>query len=183
MPKHPARLLIPLVLGLAALLFLGRAAAVFMTEVLWFQDVGYLDVFWSRVSTQVSIRGVTALLAGGLLFVNLWFVARRLGPVHVRRRYGNLEISEQIPRRNVMGGIAIVALLTGLWMSDLKFGGDLALSGLTWLHRASWRIADPLFHRDLSFYVLRCRSTSRSSTTCCSWLSGLCFSASSATHS
>jgi uncharacterized protein len=73
--------------------------------------------------------------------------------VHVRRRYGNLEISEQIPRRNVMGGIAIVALLTGLWLSDLKFGGDLALSGLTWLHRAPWRIADPLFHRDLSFYV------------------------------
>ena len=153
MPKHPARLLIPLVLGVAALLFLGRAAAVFVTEVLWFQDIGYLDVFWSRLSTQVSIRGVTAALAGGLLFVNLWLVARRLGPVHVRRRYGNLEISEQIPRRNVMGGIAIVALLTGLWLSDLKFGGDLALSGLTWLHRAPWRIADPLFQRDLSYYV------------------------------
>jgi uncharacterized protein len=153
MPKHPARLIIPLVIGLAALLFFGRAAAVFLTEVLWFQDIGYSDVFWSRLWTVVSIRGVTAVLAGGLLFGNLWLVARRLGPVHVRRRYGNLEISEQIPRRNVMGGIAIVALLTGLWLSDVKFGGDLALSGLTWLNRAPWRIADPLFRRDLSFYV------------------------------
>ena len=39
MARHPARLLVPLLLGLLILLFAGRALAGFYTEVLWFNEL------------------------------------------------------------------------------------------------------------------------------------------------
>ncbi|MGH7467046.1 MAG: UPF0182 family protein [Longimicrobiales bacterium] len=153
MKRHPARLLVPILLGLVLLLFAGRAAARFYTEVLWFQELGYPSVLWRRLGVEALVRSITTLVGGALVLINLWLVTRRLGPVHVRRRYGNLEISEQIPRRYVLTGIVITALLTGLWLSDVKFGGSQSLSVLTMMRQASWGVADPLFQRDLSFYV------------------------------
>lgn len=125
----------------------------FYTEVLWFNEVGYTPIFWTRLVNGLSVRLVTALVGGAIVLINLWLVARKLGPVHVRRRYGNLEISEQIPRKHVLFGITVAAALTGLWLSDVKFGGALSLGVLAFFQRASWGILDPLFHRDLSFYV------------------------------
>jgi uncharacterized membrane protein (UPF0182 family) len=153
MQRHPARLIVPLLLGLLLLLFAGRAAARFYTEVLWFQELGFAPVFWRRLGVEAVVRSITTLVGGALVLVNLWLVTRRLGPVHVRRRYGNLEISEQIPRRYVVTGIVITALLTGLWLSDVKFGGEQSISVLSMMRRADWGVSDPLFQRDLSFYV------------------------------
>ncbi len=153
MQRHPARFLLPLLFGLLILLFAGRAIVAFYTEVLWFGELDYAAVFWRRLVSEATIRLITTVLGGGLVLVNLWLVTRRLGPVHVRRRYGNLEISEQVPRRQVIGGIVLAAFLTGLWLSDVKFGGDHAIAVLTMLRHAAWSISDPLFNRDLSFYV------------------------------
>jgi uncharacterized membrane protein (UPF0182 family) len=153
MRRHPARLIVPLILGLLLALFAGRAAARFYTEVLWFSELGYASIFWRRLSVDLTVRSLTTLLGGALVLSNLWLVTRRLGPVHVRRRYGNLEISEQIPRRHVLTGIVVTALLTGLWLSDLKFGGGQSLAVLSALRQAVWGVNDPLFQRDLSFYV------------------------------
>jgi uncharacterized membrane protein (UPF0182 family) len=130
MPRHPARLLVPLLLGLLVLLFAGRALAGFYTEILWFDELDYSSVFWRRLGAEATIRLITTGLGGALVLVNLWLVTRRLGPVHIRRSYGNLEISEQVPRRQVMIGIVLAAFLTGLWVSDAKFGGDQAIAVL-----------------------------------------------------
>ena len=153
MRRHPLRLFGPVLAGLIALLVAGRFAAQFYTEILWFGNVGYATTFWSRVWADVSVRIAAILLGGGIVFLHLWLVARKLGPVHVRRRYGNLEISEQIPRRQVMIGITLAALLTGLWLADVKFGGGQSLSLLAFTRRTAWGIVDPLFGRDLSYYV------------------------------
>lgn len=152
-PRRYARLLIPLSTALLLILLLGRAGSVFYTDTLWFESLGYSSTFWTRVIAELITRTSTTLIAAALIFLNLWFVARRLGPVHVRRRYGNLEIAEQVPRRVVQIGMFITALLTGLWLSDVKFGGDRSLSFLTFFNQVSWGISDPLFNRDLSYYV------------------------------
>ena len=153
MRRHPLRLIVPLFVGLLVLLLAGRAIAGFYTETLWFADVGYTTTFWTRVFTELSARLAGLVVGGTIVFTHLWLVARKLGPVHVRRRYGNLEISEQIPRKHVLAGITLAAILTGLWLSDVKFGGGQSLALLTFVKRASWGAVDPLFQRDLSFYV------------------------------
>src|SRR5687768_13100159 len=151
--RQPARLLVPIVVTLFVVLLGGRAIASFYTEALWFADTGYGPVFWTRVVTEITVRAAATVVAAGIMLVNLWVVARRLGPVHVRRCYGNLEISEQIPRRVVLIGITLTAILAGWWLASIKYGGGQSLNLLTALRRASFGVNDPLFGNDLSFYM------------------------------
>ncbi|MGQ0562122.1 MAG: UPF0182 family protein [Gemmatimonadota bacterium] len=151
--KNPGRTLVIGAATLVVVLIVSRIAVGFYTDALWFRQAGYGSVFWTRFTAEVLTR-VTAALAGGVLvFANLWIVTRQLGPVHVRRRYGNLEISEQIPRNLVRIGVVVAAALAGWWLSGVKFGGGMSLSVLTWLRKAPWGVEDPLFRHDLSYYV------------------------------
>lgn len=151
--RNPARLFVTIGLILLVALIIGRLVVGVYTEVLWYNQLGYSSVFWTRWFTDISVRVVMAALAAVIVFGNLWVVARRLGPVHVRRRYGNLEISEQIPRKVVLIGITLAALLAGWWLATIKYGRGQSLNLLTALRRASFGATDPLFGNDLSFYM------------------------------
>lgn len=151
--RNPTRLLVTLGLALLVALIIGKLFVGVYTELLWYNQMGYGPVFWTRWVTAVSVRALMAALAAAVVFGNLWVVARRLGPVHVRRRYGNLEISEQIPRKLVLTGITITALLAGWWLASIKYGGGMSLNLLTALRRVPWGVRDPLFGHDLSFYT------------------------------
>ncbi|MGQ0814286.1 MAG: UPF0182 family protein, partial [Gemmatimonadota bacterium] len=151
--RNSSRIFVLVVIGLILVLITSRFVVGFYTDALWFQQVGYASVFWTRFKTEVITRAVTALFGGLVVLGNLWIVTRQLGPVHVRRRYGNLEISEQIPRNMVRIGVLIASVLAGWWLSGVKFSGGMSLRLLTMLERAPWGVSDPLFDRDLSFYV------------------------------
>src|SRR5690606_15667955 len=110
------------------------------TDLLWFNQLRFGSVFWTRWFTEVGVRTAAAVLAAAVVFGNLWVVARRLGPVQVRRRYGNLEISEQIPRKVVVTGVTVTALLSGWWLSAAKFGGGGALNMLMATRAAPWGV-------------------------------------------
>jgi uncharacterized protein len=150
---RPNRLLILALVVFALVLIVGRIGIGFYTEALWFSQTGFASVFWTRFNTFLASRMIAAIVAGIIVVINLWIVTRHLGPVHVRRRYGNLEISEQIPRRLVTFGVLVAGLLAGWWLSDVKFGRGMSIHALTWLHRVPWGSTDPLFGKDLSFYV------------------------------
>jgi uncharacterized protein len=151
--RNPGRVIGLTVLILLAVLIFGRSAAVFYTDALWFEGVGHGAVFWRRLFATMSVRLVTGAIGAVIIVLNLWYVLRQLGPVHLRRRYGNLEIAEQVPRRYLTGATVAVSVLAGLWLSTLQFGGTVPVTLLAWLQRERWGIADPLFGHDLSFFV------------------------------
>jgi uncharacterized protein len=146
------------ILGLVAgavlvLLLLARVAVGFYTDLLWYGEVGYLNTFWTRFWMGVGVRGLAALIGAAFLFLNLWIVARNLGAVRVRRRYGNIEIAEQIPRRNVVAITGAIAVVSGWWLAELQFRHAAVLGAVSWLRSVPWAMPDPLFGRDISFYV------------------------------
>ncbi len=151
--RNPARLFVTLGLVLLITLIMGRLLVGVYTELLWYSQLRYGAVFWTRWINDISVRAVAAALGAAVVFGNLWVVARRLGPVHVRRRYGNLEISEQIPRKLVVAGVTVTAVLAGWWLATIKYGSGHSLNVLTTLRRVAWGVTDPLFNNDLSFYV------------------------------
>lgn len=153
MTRRPVR---PLLVAGATLLLLlmgGRTAVELYTDALWFQELGYPRVFWTRLAAATGIRFVAGGLAALIILANLWFVYRRLGPIHLRRTYGNIEIAEQVPRGYVLGGCLAAAILAGWWFSGLFFGREAAIHVLAWARHVDWGVTDPLFGRDLSFYV------------------------------
>ncbi|MFW6202331.1 MAG: UPF0182 family protein, partial [Gemmatimonadota bacterium] len=153
MRRSPLRLV--LVAGLALLLIAvgGAALTGLYTDALWFDALGYRSVFWTRLGHDVVVRSVAGLLAAGIVFLNLALVLRHVGPVRLRRRYGNIEIAEQIPRRYLVIGVVVTALLAGWWLSTLQFGDGAALGLVAWLRRVAWAAAEPVFGRDLSWYA------------------------------
>ncbi|MGH2347900.1 MAG: UPF0182 family protein, partial [bacterium] len=141
--------------SLIVLLFIvGPTAARWYTNWLWFGEVGYLRVFWvpflSRLAVTAAVSGVLWLLA----FVNLRPVLRtgRLEVIEMSGRGGRFR-----PLRrawwDVLGWsgwvVAGLAVMVGLsasreWVAFQQF-----------IHATPFGQVEPLFGRDVGFYVFR----------------------------
>ena len=151
--RRPGRLAAGIVIALLLILVFGRSAAEFYTDALWYQALDHSSVFWTRLLAVLSVRAVTGAVGAALILLNLWYVLRQLGPVHLRRRYGNLEIAEQVPRSYLVTGTVALSVLAGWWLSTMQFSGTASLALLAWLRAEDWGLSDPLFGHDLSFYI------------------------------
>lgn len=141
-----------LVLALVALLG-SRALAEIYADALWFQHLGYGQVFRRIFWVRAALHTIFGLLAGAFCFANLT-APFRLSPTFKirRRRYGNLEIAEAIPTRYWVAGAAVGSLLFGVWSGNY-LARTRTFEILVWLHAVPWGARDPVFGRDLGFYV------------------------------
>jgi uncharacterized membrane protein (UPF0182 family) len=139
---------------LVALFFVvGPTLARWYTDWLWFGEVGYLRVFWVPFLSRV---GVTLVIAAGLLAllqINLRPVLRatRAETIEMTARGGVYRSSPpRWGRPGVWGwGLAAIALVAGLaasrhWVMFMLFA-----------HASPFGVPDPLFGRDVGFYVFR----------------------------
>lgn len=146
------RVLVLTAVGLATALLVGRVASALYVELLWFHEVGYTHVFWTRVAWEWGARAVAALASAGLVLVNLRVVASTLGGIQIKRRFGDLEISEQLPRSYVVWGVVATAALLGLWFGAAA-PGEVGVQALLLRNAPTWGLTDPVLGRDASFYV------------------------------
>lgn len=146
------RVLVLTAVAFAGLLLVARLASAFYVELLWFQEVGYTGVFLKRLGWEWGARLLAALISAGLVLVNLRIVASTLGGIQIKRRFGDLEISEQLPRSYVRWGILATAAVLGLWFGAAA-PGQVGLQALLLRHAPEWGLTDPILGRDVSFYV------------------------------
>ena len=148
------RIALFLATGLVLILFGLRLMASLHVNVLWFQSVGYEGVLWRRLAWSWGTRAFVGLLVGVLLFLNLHLVARTLGAIQIKRRFGDLEIAEQLPRSYILWGAAGFSALVGLWFGGSVVDG-VGIQTLLAMSAPAWELQDPVFSRDLSFYVFQ----------------------------
>jgi uncharacterized membrane protein (UPF0182 family) len=146
------RLILALIFGLALAATLGRALTNVYVEVLWQAQAGYLAVFWTRVAWEWGVRIVAGGVVAALVFLNLRVASTTLGGIQIRRRFGNIEISEQIPRRYVTWSMSIAAMLIGLWFGASVPAG-IGRQALLAVSAPAWGATEPVLGRDLGFYV------------------------------
>jgi uncharacterized membrane protein (UPF0182 family) len=146
------RLILASVLGIGLVIAFGRAFAAFYVEVLWQTGSGYGGIFWKRVFWEGGVRLGAGLLVGVLMLFNLHIASKTLGGIQIRRRFGNIEINEQIPKQYVWLAIIGASTLLALWFGA-GVPADLGIRGLLMLSADAWGATEPVLGRDIGFYV------------------------------
>lgn len=146
------RLWLWVIVGL--LLVVAPTLAGWYTDWLWFAEVGYLRVFWVPFLSRLGVTAAVGAAVWLLLYANLRPVLRagRRGGIDVTRRGGTF--------RQVRGRWGTAAGWWG-WM----LAGIACIAGLSasrhwvilqqFLHATPFGTADPLFGRDVGFYVFK----------------------------
>ena len=146
------RLLIGVAFAIGAALLVARMCADFYVELLWFREAGYAPTFWKLTLWQWALRLLVSGLSAALAFWNLRIVANTLGVVRIRRKFGNLEIAEQLPRSYIVWGVTGTAVLFGLWFGAALQPGAVVQTLLV-LNAPEWELTEPVFGLSAGFYV------------------------------
>jgi uncharacterized membrane protein (UPF0182 family) len=155
-PRGPAfdrrrRVLVPTLITLADLLFLGSIFTNIWTDRLWYRSIGYGSVFSTILLTKVSLFVVMGLLFAALVLANA-LLAWRLRPDVLPTRRDDPAFRYRVSlvpiARPVIAVIALVLIL---------FAGSVAASRWDtfqlWRHGGHFGVRDPHFHKDVGFFV------------------------------
>ena len=118
----------------------------FITDCMWFADLGYSSVFWKKYITEFEI--------GTLIFI-ISVLLTRLYLKSLKKGYFSQIESKEIPnlkRLNIISwilagafGIMVAVPMTkSIWLEWLKF-----------FNAEKFNLKDPVFHLDIGFYVFK----------------------------
>src|SRR2546426_4437292 len=149
-PRRRRRLgLVMLVLLFALFLLLSNLVPL-AAEWLWFQALGYERVFTTRLVAEAVLGVAVGGLVFAFLYVNLRIAPRGLVPNPLVVQVSSAGAAGDVPRL-----LRRLALPTSLGLA-LLFGLGAAggwLGVLQLLHRTSFGVTDPVFGRDVGYYV------------------------------
>jgi uncharacterized membrane protein (UPF0182 family) len=138
---------------IAVLAIILTSASGVYTDVLWFDQLGYLNVFTTQIQAQVSIFFVTALVSGIIVWGNI-YLAWRSRPVYVTsndflgRDLGEFRNAlDKIRKRIFFALPLVVGIFFGMGQSQ-----DWA-KVLQFLNHTYTGVVDPQFKLDIGFYL------------------------------
>src|SRR5947207_774020 len=149
-PRRRRRLGLVVLVVLFALLLLLSNLVPLAAEWLWFQALGYERVFTTRLVAEAVLGVGVGGLVFAFLYVNLRIAQRGLVPNPVVVQYSSGATAVDVTRllrRLALPTALGLALLFGLGAA----GGWLGV--LQFLHRTPFGVTDPVFGRDVGYYV------------------------------
>lgn len=144
------RWLILMLAGVASALLVGKGAAQVYTDHLWYASLGASDVWRARYSALFLLRAGSAIVATLFVFANLYAVRQSVVSLVLPRRVGNLDIGEEVPRRQLTWTAAALSAVLGVALAwpQSDWSGLIAAR-----HGLPFGESDPYFAADLGFYV------------------------------
>lgn len=151
-PALPYFRWILLVAGIIVIWILASLATNIWTDVLWFQEVGYLSVFVRILTARILLFIAASLIVAGVLLANA-YLAYRFSPADEDAvPLPNISVDSvawlrYLLRWSIALIIFVCAIIFGViaansWEHALRFWNSLP-----------FQVTDPLFHKDVSFYV------------------------------
>jgi hypothetical protein len=142
--------LLLVVAGFAALLFLFPVLSGLLTDWWWFKEIGYQVVFTRELVARTLLFLAAGGLTFGVLYGNLRLAQRGLVPNPIV-----LQLNESAPPFNVTAALRRFSLPVSLGVGLLA---GLAVApawsvALKMIYRTPFGITDPVFSRDIGFYV------------------------------
>lgn len=145
----------PIIVAVLALLVIfGGALVTLYTDYLWFKDLHYQQVFTTRLLTQLKVGFLLGFVFFAIIYGNLWY-ARRIAPpsppVGIEQQL--LERLGRLARR----GLGLL-LFAGSIVVSVMVGLEAATHWQEWLmyaNASAFGAADPVFGKDIGFYVFQ----------------------------
>ncbi len=142
-----------LLLGITALAALGvffPGLVTLLTDWWWFREIGYEVVYARALTTRALLFLAVGGLTFGVLYLNLRVAQRGLVANPIL-----LQLAQSAPRLNLTVAVRRLSLPLSLGLGFLAGGAasatwDLVLRAL---YQVPFGIADPVFSRDIGFYV------------------------------
>ena len=145
----PVRLSLLILAAIAIVVFSGAG---FYTDVLWFKQLGYDQVFTTGVLAQSVVFALAALTYGLLVWFSL-FIAYKSRPIYSRMPESNDFFA---PYREFVDALRRLALIVLPIVIGLLAGASAApqwSTVLAWLNRTYTGKTDPQFGLDTGFYL------------------------------
>ena len=154
-PQRRNRGVLLLVAVLAAIMFGGGTALSYYVESLWFDSLGYVDVFWTTLNVQAAVFSAFAAVTFLVLYgAYVALKPPRLGeltgvPILINGQPIKLPV-EPVLRLIALGGSLAIAFVTGAGMM-----ANWETLALYWYGRSgpATPLVDPIFARPLNFYL------------------------------
>jgi hypothetical protein len=146
-----SKILLKLALGIGAIMGASTLAS-FYTDWLWFHSLEYPAVFWRMIRAELITGILFGLLAALLVGINLWVARRitrrtlRLLPPPGEEPGFPSEALLRPPTVYLATGIALILFLA-------NNGSDHWPLWLRYIHSQPFGVSDPIFGRDVGFYV------------------------------
>lgn len=134
-------------------LYLASSGIGLLVDLEWFRALGFTQVYTTILLTKIGIGAATGVVFFVFLYLNLMVAIRQLGdparylPPELRAT----PMGQLLTRRNMgrlgLGASAVIGLLAGL------SGGAAWENWLLFLHGESFGTVEPIFGRDVGFYM------------------------------
>ena len=139
-------------LVMLGLVVVGGILADILTDVWWYESVGFVDVFYKELATKVGIFLVAGLVTGGAVAASL-VIAYRTRPLYIPVTPAQ-QVLEQYrqaiePLRRL--ALFVVPIVLGLLAGSGSMGAWRTF--LLWANRQAFGIKDPQFGLDVGFFV------------------------------
>lgn len=135
-----------IVLAVIAFLLLVFALVGFITDFLWFKELGYVSVFFTKLLTQIKIGVPVFVVVGFLVYIYLKLL---------KKGYYKKVESLDAPNEKAMNIISWV--LAGIFSCVATYFcvSNLWYKWLNFAKSTDFDISDPLYNNDISLYVFK----------------------------
>ena len=124
------------------------------TEILWFREVDYSNVFWTGIWARILLGVVFGVSFAAFILLNLWIVKRITNPARL------FTVSDQVLERYraTLQPYMNWIVLAGAIVFGLFAGSGASTQWRNWLlfaNQQEFGTTDPVFGMDLGFFVFR----------------------------
>ena len=137
---------------LLVIVVVGGILADVLTDVWWFESVGFRDVFVKELTTKLGIFVAAALLTGGAVAASL-VVAYRMRPLYIPVTPAQQVLEQYRQAIEPLRRVAVFAIpvVLGLLAGSGSMGAWRTV--LLWVNREPFGVTDPQFGLDVGFFV------------------------------
>ncbi len=154
--KIPRNILLISAVGVAFILLAGaREAVSFLVDWQFFREVGFEAIFTKTYEAKLLIGLAFGAITFLILFINLLIAGKHRLPLGmVNPIWENIPQLQHIDLNRVLNGVSLLVALAGSLIA-FSIGMQYWDQALLFLNRMPAGLADPLFGRDISFFLFQ----------------------------